>query len=247
MTVDLFLQDKRLISVKRASQETGYSQDYIGQLCRQKKVPAKLIGRSWFVDLEYLKKYKQGVIDQNNFKLNKFTKINLDSSQKTPYIPNSFVSEQNVVNVPTLNSKLRGVYKYSFKNSLAFNFLTTLVVVFILSTTAFSWLSYLSPRHAENINGIIGAAYQNLSGIFGRRSSLALVGSSSEESPNQGIVVLPNAADSSQIQEIKNQFSDEVNVRFDEDAGTGVITPVFRSGQTGRDYAFIMVPVKSKK
>src|SRR5690349_17856492 len=112
MTVDLFLQDKRLISVKRASQETGYSQDYIGQLCRQKKVPAKLIGRSWFVDLEYLKKYKQGIINQNNFNLNNFTKIKLNSLEKTPYIPNSFASESNIVKVPILNSKLREVHKY---------------------------------------------------------------------------------------------------------------------------------------
>ncbi|MDP2651811.1 MAG: hypothetical protein Q8O94_01610, partial [bacterium] len=36
-------------SSKRAAKMTGYAKDYIGQLCREGRVPARLIGRSWYV------------------------------------------------------------------------------------------------------------------------------------------------------------------------------------------------------
>ena len=38
----------RLISLARASEITGYHQDYLGQLCRLGKLAARKVGRNWF-------------------------------------------------------------------------------------------------------------------------------------------------------------------------------------------------------
>lgn len=59
MELDIFSGESGYISASRAAEKCGYSSDYIGQLCRAKKIPGKLIGRTWFVDLGHLKEYKK--------------------------------------------------------------------------------------------------------------------------------------------------------------------------------------------
>src|SRR3990167_4508057 len=46
---EILIEEKRYISSKRAAKLTGYAKDYIGQLCREGRVPARLVGRSWYV------------------------------------------------------------------------------------------------------------------------------------------------------------------------------------------------------
>ncbi|HET9641757.1 MAG TPA: helix-turn-helix domain-containing protein [Candidatus Paceibacterota bacterium] len=46
---ELILDDKKYLSSKRAAKMTGYAKDYIGQLCREGRVNARLVGRSWYV------------------------------------------------------------------------------------------------------------------------------------------------------------------------------------------------------
>lgn len=46
---ELTIGDKIYISSKRAASITGYAKDYIGQLCREGRVEATLVGRSWYV------------------------------------------------------------------------------------------------------------------------------------------------------------------------------------------------------
>ena len=46
---EILIEEKKYISSKRASKVTGYAKDYIGQLCREGRVPARFVGRSWYV------------------------------------------------------------------------------------------------------------------------------------------------------------------------------------------------------
>jgi hypothetical protein len=46
---ELLIEEKKYISSKRAARVTGYAKDYIGQLCREGRVSARLVGRSWYV------------------------------------------------------------------------------------------------------------------------------------------------------------------------------------------------------
>lgn len=46
---EIIIEEKKYISSKRAAKMTGYAKDYIGQLCREGRVPARLVGRSWYV------------------------------------------------------------------------------------------------------------------------------------------------------------------------------------------------------
>ncbi len=54
---ELEISGKRYISTRRAAKEYKYHADYIGQLIRGKKLLAKKVGRSWYVELESLAQY----------------------------------------------------------------------------------------------------------------------------------------------------------------------------------------------
>ncbi len=54
----LILEHKNYISAKRAAQITGYTSDYVGQLCRAGKLECKMVGRSWFVLEDSILKHK---------------------------------------------------------------------------------------------------------------------------------------------------------------------------------------------
>lgn len=55
---ELTIDGKIYVSSKRAAAITGYAKDYVGQLCREGRVEAKLVGRSWYVYEPSLKKHR---------------------------------------------------------------------------------------------------------------------------------------------------------------------------------------------
>lgn len=71
----------------------------------------------------------------------------------------------------------------------------------------------------------------------------------SQNYPN-GLVVLPYAEDERVRQTLTNNiqssFSDEVEIKVDEDGVSGTITPVFRE-KRGEDYMYVLVPMKEKE
>ncbi len=60
MTISIFSKGKEYISASRAAEVTGYSGDYIGQLCRAGKIRGTLITRTWYVDLTSVMEHKEG-------------------------------------------------------------------------------------------------------------------------------------------------------------------------------------------
>lgn len=46
---EILIEGKKYVSSKQATKLTGYAKDYIGQLCREGRVSARLVGRSWYV------------------------------------------------------------------------------------------------------------------------------------------------------------------------------------------------------
>lgn len=66
---EILIGEKRYVSSKQAAKVTGYAKDYIGQLCREGRVPARLVGRSWYVLESAIHDHrfgKQGIEPENN-------------------------------------------------------------------------------------------------------------------------------------------------------------------------------------
>jgi hypothetical protein len=53
------IEGREFISAKRASEIARYSPDYIGQLCRAGSVNARMLGRSWYIELQSILEHKR--------------------------------------------------------------------------------------------------------------------------------------------------------------------------------------------
>lgn len=60
---EILIDEKKYVSSKRAAKMTGYAKDYIGQLCREGRVPARLVGRSWYVLETAIQDHRFGTAD----------------------------------------------------------------------------------------------------------------------------------------------------------------------------------------
>lgn len=59
MSQELTIEGKTYISSKRASEISGYAQDYIGQLARKQLIDAQRVGGLWYVFLDSLNSYQK--------------------------------------------------------------------------------------------------------------------------------------------------------------------------------------------
>jgi len=63
MNGELFFEGKKYISSSRAAKISGYTGDYIGQLCRGGKLECRMVGRSWYVSLDSIVAHKNQNVD----------------------------------------------------------------------------------------------------------------------------------------------------------------------------------------
>ena len=63
---ELTLNGEKYISSKRAAKITGYTKDYVGQLCREGKIIAQLVGRNWYVSEASIHKHRFELEDQSS-------------------------------------------------------------------------------------------------------------------------------------------------------------------------------------
>lgn len=68
------------IPAKQAGQLVGYTKDYVGQLARAGKINAKLIGRSWYVSEDSIRKHKLSV----HYTLTKPKKRGVEKTRQQP-------------------------------------------------------------------------------------------------------------------------------------------------------------------
>src|SRR3989344_5174159 len=83
MSAPLTFEGKIFLSSSEAAKSTGYSSDYIGQLCRGGKLVCRRVGKGWFVEEGSLVSYK--ALDLNHAP-SKAVRLN-GSSPKAPLPP----------------------------------------------------------------------------------------------------------------------------------------------------------------
>jgi len=59
MSDEITMGDVAYVSSKRAAQVSGYTQDYIGQLCRAGLIQSQRVGGLWYLNLDSLYQYKK--------------------------------------------------------------------------------------------------------------------------------------------------------------------------------------------
>lgn len=95
---ELTIGDKVYISTKRAADITGYAKDYVGQLCREGRVEATLVGRSWYVLESSVREHRFGSEEKESPSFDERPPI-LDTWSVPVYKP------EPIVEMPSLESK----------------------------------------------------------------------------------------------------------------------------------------------
>lgn len=248
MNSDLSFDGKVFISVNRASELTGYTQDYLGQLCRGGRVPSKMIGRTWYIDHDAVMAHKQNpksrkakIAQKPELKAvkNDILQDFLSFQEKLNYIsPFKFEKDTSPI-LPSLN-KLMESAKSPARVGTTPYLVASVLVVFAL----ISWINLLSPRAAEISTRVLRSELGHLTLLS---ASAAAAKPAVREPAVNGLVVFPDPVQHDQaVQSVENSFSDAADVTFDQNGTSGVITPVFRSGNGSTSYAFVMVPINKK-
>ncbi len=255
MNKDLFLEGIQYISASQAAKKIGYAGDYVGQLCRDGKVPSRMIGRTWYVDFQSLLEYKK----TNKTKKKKAEEIKLVSKQ-TSFVaaPVEKKSEENIL--PELSKNIPQKFEIPTKSRLNEVKIAPKIeqkveaVVLRDAKPVLSVVKVRKPIAARAfvammiVAVIVGGSYAFQKVLNQRTSNLATVAVQKTLPVNntsaEGMVVMPDSADhAGLVAKVRSFFSDDVTVTFDEENDSGVITPVFHEGDDTEHYAFLMVPV----
>lgn len=63
MSAEIFFEGRGYVSAGEAARISGFSRDYIGRLCRAKKIAGRKVGKSWYVDEA---KFKSHLIEMSH-------------------------------------------------------------------------------------------------------------------------------------------------------------------------------------
>lgn len=246
MQDSIILQGKKFISARRAAQISNYSADYIGQLCRAKKIESKIIGRTWYVCEESLFMHRIGILKE---KVEKSKNVTGQSEQKILLETANIASQTIIRDIPK---------EVSSKKTFSF-IVTIFVVLFIFGSVIFIGFKntgLVSDKVANtssamnSVTDFLYRGWKSLSLFFGYEIKVAEHSQTDLPDPSEGMVVIPSVGSKSKnellVKSIKDSFSDEVSVTMDDSGMTGVITPEFRDKQ-GKDYLYVMVPVKGSR
>jgi hypothetical protein len=248
VTSDSVILDRmNFISAKRAAEISGYTPDYVGQLCRLGKLESRRVGKAWFVSEKSLLNHCVSIAQEQE--MHHTEKRDTMQVQTTPiHLPLTQVS----VSAPVKSSEVIYPKKVTFDNlreksnvlSVA-QFSRISILFVILLIVALFLFQYLFTSRIFTTT----STPKLTANLFSGDVQQAVV-KDVEKSPPifNGVAVIPSSGSVSQDEvlkeKIQDSFSDEVLVKPDKSGTTGVITPIFKKTK-GNDFVYVMVPVKN--
>ncbi|MDD5165368.1 MAG: hypothetical protein PHG25_02415 [Candidatus Pacebacteria bacterium] len=269
----IIIDGKMYLSSRRGAEIAGYSWDYIGQLCRARKVDAKMIGRTWYVEKGSILKHQTETFKANHTSFKPADFAGNYSHLNTPTFPlllmgpqGGSVSAMSRSMTEQVAEVAREAHRGTSK-ALVSSLLVTAIIVCVVIIAAPLFISSKHIALNESNSASVGrtdaivfaqssvvAAYDAVVKYtsLGIVPSITSTQSASDADPYQelaygGIVVTPSqgtTTDEKLANAITNSFSDPVEVRKNENANTGVITPMFRTVK-GHDFMYVLVPVQT--
>ncbi len=267
----LILQDKKYISAKRAAIIFGYSSDYVGQLCREGKIECTMVGRSWFVSEESVLNHKLSN-SESEVSTEVTPKLVEQSAPVIPVVPVvpevskpaflkpeskiedfiAHVSKPIVVSTPAPIATPLAAPIASTTSVQQVKVAEPIAKVPVISPIQVSHIKKSDKKHSKLDLSLV-LLLLLLSAIFLGRSFISYFPFSSRDivaTAMNGIVVAPSLSSDSENESLKNDlrnpFSDEVQIKPDSSGTSGVIVPVFKESK-GDDFLYVMVPVKDTK
>ena len=249
------------VSARRAAEISGYSADYVGQLCRSGRLDAKMIGHTWFVTeasvFSHMRKIEQEQREAEFRKLSRASSTSAAVTSKTKIVsPYQTVSRSSIV-AAAAGSRT----KHPVRTGL---FVIAFLVVFVFAASM--TISYIGGAGNVAVNnssvaGVYSAAHAIVAFferqyeavvariIKSRDLTVRTTDPISVQGTEYGMVVAPSTGDpvqdAARTEQLKSTFSDDVAVHPDQSGTAGVITPVFKKSN-GKDFMYVLVPVKQQ-
>ncbi len=139
----LYLEGKKFVSSKEASELSGYSRDYIGQLVRDKRIDATMVGRSWFVSLpsleEHIEKQKgEKLLETEKKESPLISRYEKESILPIPHLPKKDTTPATVferkISYPVLVVKRAPVSPFAYFKKMGLAAAIVMVLLFGAST-----------------------------------------------------------------------------------------------------------------
>jgi hypothetical protein len=216
MKESLLIDGKPYISSRRAAEIAGYSNDYIGQLCRENKLLCRMVGRFWYINEQSILKHRE-----------ESTKPNQTAFKASEFVaPKALSKGKRILGINLLHMGVISFVVFIALIVLAIPSLISRRLPFSSSGSSASVSDAVQMNDAA-VNQSSGGAY---TAEHGGLVVVPSAGSSSNDAKMEATVA--------------NSFSDTVEVKPDANGTTGVIKPEFRT-VNGHDFLYVLVPVKS--
>jgi len=265
-------EEKKYISLHKATKFCDYSQEYLSLRARQGKLKAIKIGRNWITKKEWLENYLE------EFNNNSEKKEQHKKEIKSVKPPNNLPIETsfNEFSIPIFVNEKQRFFRFRF------NFITVLIFTLIISGMVlikqFSFQGAGIDREETSVTLSVLTSQENQAStidvfkkygvwlmdsfkfnilkvrnfVFSPEEKMVIVKEEEEvkievgelEQKKGGVVMIPSSDKNEENEEkIREAFSDEVRVE-PEDETSGIITPIFRKKE-GREYFYIMIPIEN--
>jgi len=240
-------QNRKYISLLKATEICNYSQPYLNLRIRQGKLKAVKFGRNWMTTEEWLKDYLRKV-EQYEKETGKiiFKKLNLKKSNELLGRKNADISEVvGVVNFKKIflpqtilaTMAVIGITALIFAGLVVGNYRVPTVKFEKLSAQAYQFIAQTFSNYFKWVSERISHLAINILNWSDNMTN-------APPGENQGLVVVPSTEKNKELeQKIKSSFSDEVKVE-QTDESSGFITPVFKDKECDK-YLYMMVPVNN--
>ena len=223
-------------NIRDASAHTGYSRDYITKLAREQKILAAQIGRQWYVDVESLKGYAEGMAAEREVRQQQLSEARkrellereakeaaLLRRQKNLGRRKHAVAALAVLTVGVLTgATLQATSEYAFGAQSANAFLTRV-------------FGFAPAMVATPLVTPVGAQVLEFSDETVRFSTL--------ENIDEGMLLLPDTATSSLDR--AQFFSDRVKLMVDE-RGQTYVAKIDQAGRVVEQIPYVIVPVNTQ-
>lgn len=246
MSSSLDINGKKMLSIKPASEQAGYSRDYVTKLAREGKIVASQIGRNWFVDVESLQQYAGIMATEQKFRQQQLSEERKRERQVKEAVEKKVQDQGLYRRRLARQSKVLacGVLLLGLATGFALQRLPLVSTEITRQVTSAPLVAQVSGKPETTLldAGTVpvdssGAEALNFSHEGFRLSTL------SESS--QGILILPNASTTGGLDPTE-LFSDEVQILTDENGAT-FVARVNEKSEVIEKIPFVVVPVINKK
>lgn len=242
MMSSLEINGKKLHRIKFASEQTGYSRDYITRLAREQKIVASQIGRHWFVDLTSLGQYASAMLLEQKARQQKLSDERKQERQLSERIEKKEVAHELYKRRLALRSKLLATAVLSVGLLAGFaleksSFVPTELDPQVASVPFMQWFGGRdSVQETQSIKVAATPANAEVVDFSQEAFSLATLAE-----PTDGVLLLP-ASQNASSSDVRKLFSDDVSVLRDEN-GQQYVAQVGAKGEVIRKIPFVVVPV----